>query len=60
MILAKKTKEFDKVNAKNQKDKLYDLYYEKNRHKILDFLIPGQICYIVGRDFLDIWRSFIR
>ncbi|XP_011503310.1 PREDICTED: ubiquitin carboxyl-terminal hydrolase 48-like isoform X3 [Ceratosolen solmsi marchali] len=58
--LAKKTKEFDKVNAKLQKDQLSDLYYEKSRHKIVESLTSNEPCYIIEKGFLDTWRLFIR
>lgn len=58
--MAKKTKESDKSKAKEQKDILNDLYYDKNRNKVLETWTPEQPCYIIENGFLAAWRHFIR
>lgn len=53
-----RAKKDDKIKAKQQKEELSDLYYGKNRSEIQK--CPDKLYYLVERDFLDSWKSFIR
>ncbi|XP_011875197.1 PREDICTED: ubiquitin carboxyl-terminal hydrolase 48-like isoform X4 [Vollenhovia emeryi] len=60
MESAQRAKKDDKIKAKQQKDKLTDLYYGRNRNEISKCTDPEKSFYIVEKSFLDSWRSFIR
>ncbi|XP_051175741.1 ubiquitin carboxyl-terminal hydrolase 48-like isoform X2 [Leptopilina boulardi] len=55
-----KSKEEDKVKAREQKNALKNLYYGKHRNELLKCTDPTITYYIVEKEFLDNWHSFIR
>ncbi|XP_043484568.1 ubiquitin carboxyl-terminal hydrolase 48-like [Leptopilina heterotoma] len=55
-----KSKEEDKVKAREQKNELRNLYYGKYRNELQKCTDPTIIYYIVEKEFLDNWHSFIR
>lgn len=57
---AQQAKKDDKIKAKQQKDELLELYYGRNRNEISKCDDPERLFYLVGKNFLDSWRTFIR
>jgi hypothetical protein len=53
--------------AATQKDSLLDLYYDRNRVPLGNSAslqrqkqFPDQVLHLVSKDFIDVWRRFVR